>query len=225
MKKRAMSIILVLIICSVFSISLFAQNPPEAFKDEYIGIDSDRNEIYNDDDDWTIYYSFVDDMGFLEYLLSLQKSGYIFVESKPDYVKDYEIKAQKPSFGKDEKQSVKMAKQDYARLLITYYNYSGVKNSNGFEYTMSVKISPGNEPSTQPASTQQPTNEATSEKTATDIQAVSDKEASQSSCSVCGFCSQPGGQCIFVCVVIFAAVALIIFGTVVAIKKKNNKIK
>ncbi|MEG0978798.1 MAG: hypothetical protein RR911_00845 [Oscillospiraceae bacterium] len=222
MKKQAVSIMLAVLLCFIFSVSSFAQNPPENFKNEYIGMDSDKDEIYNDDQDWNIYYSFVDSKSFLEYILDLQKSGYQFVDSKPQFIKDYEIKGANPLFDKKEQVTVKMAKQDYSRILITYFNYAGVTNPNSFEYTMSVKINMGNEPTTQPTTTEQTTKKPSSTKPIANHEHDKEPGSAKQSCSVCGFCNQPKGQCVFVWITIAAALALIIFGVALAVKKKNQ---
>jgi len=225
MKKQIMSLMLAMIMCiAVFSISAFAVNPPEIFKDEYVGIDSDKDEIYNGDDDWNIYYSYVDDISFIEYTLELKKAGYEFVGKTPDYIQNYITSGQKPFLSSDKQYTVKMAKQDYARIVITYINREGIKNANYFEYTMSLKIMPGNEPATLPQTTQE---EQTTQQQSTTI-VTEDVDIVTSSnnnrvCSVCGFCPSPAGHCVFVWAVILVAISLVITAIVVAVKKKKIK--
>lgn len=224
MKKQIMSLMLILLLCvAVFSISAVAVNQPESFKNEYIGIDSDKDEVYNGDDDWTIYHSYVDDRSFVEYVLDLKKDGYEIVGNTPDYIQNYIISGQKPSFDSEKQYTLKMAKQDYARISITYINRGGVKNSNDFEYKMSVKIMPGNEPTTLPQSTQ---NEQITQQSTTTYAKDADTISSSnnnSGCSVCGFCSSPKGQCVFVWAGILAVIILISTSIIIVVKKKKLK--
>lgn len=209
MKKQIMSLTFILILCvAIFSISAVAVNPPESFMNEYIGIDSDRDEIYNGDDDWTIYHSYVDDICFVEYVLDLKNDGYEIVGNTPDYIENYIISNQKPSFDSEKQYTLKMAKQDYARILITYINGSGVKNSNDFEYTMSVKIMPGNEPTTLPQSTQD--EQITQQSTTT-----FEKDANTIVSS--------NNSLYFVLVAILLVIILILASIIIVMKKKKLK--
>jgi len=120
----------------------FAGEKPQRGYPDAFQINVQKEEIYKNNDDWTIYYPNMDWDDFLMYMMVLSKKGYEFEGGTPDFISNYVDYMETSQEGIKFPVSVTARKKGWAKVRIQFF-LDGAKSPTGKIYNMSEKVRPG----------------------------------------------------------------------------------